>query len=51
MYCQLTALEFMRPYSEQQFVQESEISQNVMKGFQSIFSVLCNMHIWQYQSV
>ena len=45
------APEFMRPYSQQQFVEESEILQNTVKSFQSIFRVLSNMYIWQYQSV
>ena len=41
----------MRPFSQQQFMEESEILQNSMNSFQSIFRVLCYMLIWQYQSV
>ena len=51
IYCQFTAPEFMRSYSQQKFVEESEILQNTMKNFQSIFRVLCNMYIWHNQSV
>ena len=40
------APEFMRLYSQQQFVKESVILHNTMKSFQSTFRVLCNMHIW-----
>ena len=45
------ASEIMRPYSQHHFIEESEILQNTMKSFQSIFRVLCNMHICQYQFV
>ena len=45
IYCHFTAPAFMRPYSQRQFVEESEISKNPIKCFQSIFRVLCNMHI------
>ena len=45
IYYQFTAPEFMRPYLQLQFVEESEIAQNAMKSFQSIFKVLCKMHI------
>ena len=51
IYCQFTASEFMRSYSQQKFVEVSEISENTMKSFQSILRVLCNMHIWDNQSV
>ena len=30
-------IEFMRPYSQQQFVEESEMLQYTMKSFQGIF--------------
>ena len=36
-----TALEFKRSYSQQKFVEESEIAWNSMKSFQSILRVLC----------
>ena len=39
------APEFMMHYSQQEFVEESVILQNTVKSFQSIFRVLCNMHI------
>ena len=42
------APEFMRLYSQQQCVKESEILQNTMKSYQSIFIFLFKMHIWQY---
>ena len=44
IYCQFTALEFMRSYSQQKFVEESETSKDPMSRFQSMFRVLCYMH-------
>ena len=49
IYCQFTASEFMRSDSQQKFAEEYKISENTMKSFQSIFRVLCNMHIWHNQ--
>ena len=51
IYCQLTVSEFMKSFSQQKFVEESEISENAMRSFQSIFRVLCNMHTWHNQLV
>ena len=42
---------YLPTYSQQQFVEESEILENAMKSFQSIFRVLCNKHILPNQSV
>ena len=46
-----SSLEFKRSYSQQKFVEESEISRNPMKSFQSILRVLCYKNIWCYQFV
>ena len=51
IYCQFTALEFMTSYSQQEFVEESEITSNPITTitiFQSVFTVLYNLHIWDY---
>ena len=40
IYCQMTGIEFMRPYSQQKFMEESEISWNLTKSFQSTFEIV-----------
>ena len=45
------APEFMRHYSQKLFVEESEIFRNTITTFKASIRVLCNVHIWQYQSL